>query len=105
NLGASASWLYGDAGYHRYFYDVTTRDATPGRPAYRADGGSSGRQQTLSLSRLCGNLWIGAFFKHDDLRTAVFVDSPLVQRRSDYSAGFAIGWIFARSSELVDVGD
>lgn len=105
NLGASASWLYGDAGYHRYFYDVSARDATPDRSAYRADGGSSGRQQTFSLSRMRGNLWIGAFFKHDDLRSAVFADSPLVQQRSDYSAGFAIGWIFARSSELVDVSD
>lgn len=99
NLGASTSWLYGDAGYHRYFYDVATRDATTDRPAYQASGGASGRQHTLTLSRMRGDLWFGAFFRRDDLRDAVFADSPLVQRRTDHALGVAIGWVFMRSSE------
>jgi outer membrane scaffolding protein for murein synthesis (MipA/OmpV family) len=105
NLGASVSWLYGDAGYHRYFYDVGARDATADRPVYQARGGASGQQRTLTLSRVGGDIWVGAFFRHDDLRDAVFADSPLVQRRSDYAAGLAIGWTFARSSERVPPRD
>lgn len=105
NLGASVSWLYGDAGYHRYFYDVGARDATADRPAYQARGGASGQQRTLTLSRVGGDIWVGAFLRHDDLRDAVFADSPLVQRRSDYAAGLAIGWTFARSSERVPPRD
>lgn len=105
NLGASVSWLYGDAGYHRYFYDVGARDATADRPVYQASGGASGQQRTLTLSRVRGDLWFGAFFRQDDLHHAVFADSPLVQRRSDHAMGLAFGWTFARSSERVPSRD
>jgi MipA family protein len=105
NLGLQAGWLYGDRGYHAYFYDVAAPYATAARPSYRANGGASGRQFTAALSRRRGDVWMGAFFRHDDLRSAVFADSPLVQRRETYSAGFAIAWVFARSGTLVDVSD
>ncbi|EYC50286.1 membrane protein [Hylemonella gracilis str. Niagara R] len=101
NLGASVAWLYGDAGYHRYFYDVGARDASAERPAYQASGGASGQQRTLTLSRVRGDFWLGAFFRQDDLHHAVFADSPLVQRRSNHAMGLAFGWTFARSSERV----
>lgn len=105
NLGLQAGWLYGDRGYHAYFYDVAPQYATAQRTAYSARGGASGRQFTVALSRRHGDLWMGAFFKHDDLRSAVFADSPLVQRRESYSAGFAIAWVFARSGSMVEVSD
>lgn len=103
--GLQAGWLYGDRGYHAYFYDVAPQYATAQRTAYSARGGASGRQFTVALSRRHGDLWMGAFFKHDDLRSAVFADSPLVQRRESYSAGFAIAWVFARSGSMVEVSD
>jgi hypothetical protein len=35
----------------------------------------------------------------------VFVDSPLVQRRSFWAAGFAFAWLIGQSSKLVEVPD
>jgi outer membrane scaffolding protein for murein synthesis (MipA/OmpV family) len=48
---------------------------------------------------------MGAFAKYDDLRSAVFADSPLVQKRENYSVGFAVAWIFAKSEKMVEVSD
>ncbi len=105
NLGLQAGWLYGDRGYHAYFYDVAPQYATADRPAYSAGGGASGRQFIAALSRRRGDVWMGAFAKVDDLRDAVFAGSPLVRRREDYTLGVALAWIFARSDKLVDVSD
>lgn len=105
SLGLQAGWLYGDRGYHAYFYDVAPQYATPARPAYSASGGASGRQFIAALSRRRGDVWMGAFAKVDDLRDAVFAGSPLVRKREDYALGVAVAWIFARSDKLVDVSD
>lgn len=105
NLGLQAGWLYGDRGYHAYFYNVAPQYATADRPAYSASGGASGRQFIAALSRRRGDVWMGAFAKVDDLRDAVFAGSPLVRKREDYVLGFAVAWIFARSDKLVDVSD
>lgn len=43
---------------------------------------------------------MGAFIKHDDLRSAVFAASPLVQRRKTNSVGFAVAWVFAGSATM-----
>ncbi len=105
NLGLQAGWLYGDRGYHAYFYDVAPQYATATRPAYSAPGGASGRQFIAALSRRQGDVWMGAFFKRDDLRSAAFTGSPLVQMQEDYSVGFAIAWVFAKSENLVETSD
>jgi len=105
NLGLQAGWLYGDRAYHAYFYDVASPYATATRPAYSAPGGASGRQFIAAVSRRQGDVWMGAFFKREDLRGAVFAGSPLVQKQEDYSAGFAIAWVFAKSQKLVETSD
>ncbi|MFO6418711.1 MipA/OmpV family protein [Hylemonella sp. W303a] len=105
NLGGSVGWLYGDASYHRYFYEVSQKDVSADRPAYQPGGGLSGRQHTLTISRMHGDFWVGAFFRHEDLRDAAFIDSPLVQRRTDHALGLAIGWVFKRSAERVTLSD
>lgn len=105
NLGLLGSLLYGDQGYHSYFYGVAPQYATATRPAYSAPGGFSGKQLLASLSRRRGDIWMGAFVKWDDLSGAVFADSPLVQRRQSFAAGFMVAWVFAKSDKLVEVSD
>lgn len=105
NLGLVAGLLYGDQGYHSYFYDVAPPYASLTRPAYSAPGGYSGRQFVAALSRRQGDLWMGVFLKTDDLSGAVFADSPLVQQRQSFSAGVMAAWIFAKSGRMVEVAD
>jgi len=105
DLGLVAGLLYGDQGYHGYFYDVAPQYATAQRPAYSAPGGFAGKQFIAALSRRQGDTWMGAFVKWDDLSGAVFADSPLVQSRQAFSAGFMVAWVFAKSDRLVDVSD
>lgn len=105
DLGLQLGWLRGDRGYHTYFYDVAPQYATATRPAYSATGGASGRQFIVGISRRHGDVWMGAFAKYDDLRSAVFTDSPLVQKRENYSVGFAIAWVFAKSEKMVESSD
>jgi len=105
NLGLVAGLLYGDQGYHSYFYDVAPQYATTARPAYSAGAGYAGKQFIASLSRRRGDLVMGAFLKWDDLSGAVFADSPLVQSRQAFSAGFLVAWVFARSEKMVDVSN
>ena len=102
NLGLQTGWLFGDRGANAYFYDVSPAYATAARPAYYAPAGYAGAQSVVALGRRMGQLWMGFFAKYDDLRGAVFADSPLVQRREDYSAGFLIAWVFAHSERMVD---
>jgi outer membrane scaffolding protein for murein synthesis (MipA/OmpV family) len=102
NLGLLAGPLFADRRYHDYFYSVAAAFATPGRPAHAAAGGYSGSQFLVSASRRFPRTWFGAFVRYDWLDGAAFDTSPLVLRRSAWSAGFGFAWIFARSARLVD---
>ena len=73
--------------------------------AYDAPGGYSGWRAIAALSRRYGNLYVGGFVRHDDLRGASFAPSPLVRKDSAFTAGFGISWIFAASSQRVVAED
>lgn len=105
NIGISAGPLFATEGYHDYYYRVTPNYATPTRPVYDAHGGYSGSRATFTISRRVGHAWIGAFARYDDLSGAVFEDSPLVRIGRAFMAGFSIAWVFAESSQIVDVRD
>lgn len=105
NLGLLAGPVFGDARQHRYFYDVAPEYATPGRETYRAKGGYGGSQFLAALSKRYDNYWVGAFVRYDNLRGAVFDDSPLVKRDQSWAAGFAIAWIIGESATRVQVND
>ena len=105
SLGLQGSLLFGDRDYHSYYYDVAPQYATAARPAYSAPGGYAGKQLLASLSRRYGKLWLGGFLKWDDLGGGAFADSPLVQRRQSFAAGFMVAWVFAQSEKLVEVSD
>ena len=75
------------------------------RPDYEASGGYAGTQSIAALSKRYPKFWVGAYMRYDTLAGAVFVDSPLVQRRSYWSAGFGFAWMLRRSSSMVEVPD
>lgn len=105
NLGLFASPAYGDSRLHRYFYSVAPAYATPGRPAYDATAGYNGMEFLAALSKRFPRFWIGGFVRYDTLAGASFVDSPLVRTRGYFAAGLAVAWIFAESSQQVNVRD
>jgi outer membrane scaffolding protein for murein synthesis (MipA/OmpV family) len=105
NLGFLAGPLFADRRYNQYFYSVASQYATLSRPEYQASGGYAGTQSIAALSKRYPKFWAGAYMRYDTLAGAVFVDSPLVQRRSYWSAGFGFAWMLRRSSSMVEVPD
>jgi outer membrane scaffolding protein for murein synthesis (MipA/OmpV family) len=102
-MGMQLGALNGSQRYHQRIYSVTADQATASRPAYEARGGRAGWQALAAMSHRYENFWVGGFVRHDTLGNAVFIDSPLVQRRHTWTAGLGMAWVFARSTEMVDV--
>ena len=105
DLEAEGGALYGSRRFHRYFYGVDAQYATPERPAYDARGGYSGAALSATLTRRFAKLWAGWFVTYDRVRGAAFDDSPLVRRGYGVSAGIALAWVFAESTEKVEYRD
>lgn len=99
NLGLQTGPVWGDRRFHAYFYDVKAAQALPDRPAYQAAGGYAGLQAIAALSHRSGGQWLGLFLKFDSLRGASFDGSPLVRQQQQWSAGIAMSWVFARSTQ------
>jgi outer membrane scaffolding protein for murein synthesis (MipA/OmpV family) len=105
NLGLLTGPLFAERRYHEYFYSVARQYATGSRSIYTADGGYAGTQLLTALSKRYPKFWVGAYMRYDTLSGAAFADSPLVQRKSYWSAGFGIAWMINESSQLVEVPD
>ena len=103
NLGLLAGPLFANRVYHDYFYTVAPQYATASRPEYQAPGGYAGTETLAALSKRYPKFWVGAFMRYDTLAGAAFVDSPLVQRKSYWTAGFGFAWMISRSSTMVEV--
>jgi len=103
NLGVQGGPLFATREYHEYFYGVDPQFATPERPAYEASSGYSGALALVSLSRRFPRFWVGGFARYDTLKGAVFESSPLVRRDYAFMAGIAVAWVFAESSNKVEV--
>lgn len=103
NLGALAGPMFSDRRYNQYFYGVDPAFATPGRPAYNADGGYAGTQLLVALSKRFRDFWVGGFARWDTLNKAVFEDSPLVRTNHSFAAGIAAAWILGESKTKVEV--
>jgi len=103
NLGLLAGPMFADAKYHDYFYSVAPQYALPSRPEYAAPGGYSGTEIVAAVSRHFPRFKFAAYVHYDTLSGASFVDSPLVERRHDWSGGFGIAWTIGRSAQTVDV--
>ena len=105
NLGLALGPEFAVRRYNQYFYSVAPQYATPSRPAYQAAGGYAGTQSLVALSKRFPKFWVGTYARYDRLDGAAFVDSPLVQRRSYWSAGIGFAWMISQSSRLVHVPD
>jgi outer membrane scaffolding protein for murein synthesis (MipA/OmpV family) len=103
NLGLATGPIFASRTRNAYFYDVTSDEVRPGRPAYRSDGGYAGAQLLAALSKRFDRYWVGAFVRADTLQGAVFEDSPLVRRKSYVAGGIGVSYVFGRSKEMVDV--
>jgi outer membrane scaffolding protein for murein synthesis (MipA/OmpV family) len=105
NLGLQVGPKWGSQRLHAHYHGVSAADASlssnPGapRPAYTARGGHAGWQALAAVSQRFGSTWVGAFVRHERLDGAVFADSPLVRRQQALSAGVAVVWVLARSTE------
>lgn len=102
HLGISAGPVFGDSGYHAYYYSVAPAYAAPSRPAYAAAGGYSGSTLTLGLGKSYHSLLFGAFVSVDALPGAVIADSPLVKSRYAVMSGVTASWIFKKSTTVVN---
>ena len=102
NLGTNIGPIYQDRRYNQYFYGVDARYARPDRPAYNASGGYAGAQFVMALSKRFPKMWISGFVKWDTLRGAAFEDSPLIKKKENATAGFAISWAFTESAIKVE---
>jgi len=105
NLGLSTGPMFADQGYHRYYYTVDPTFATSSRSPYAAGGGYSGSTVTVGLNKILKPLILNAFISLDFLQGAAFEDSPLVKNKYSVMYGFAVSWIFLKSSERVQKGD
>lgn len=86
--------------YHRYFYGVRPEDAAAERPTYRPSGGYAGCSISASGSRqLTDNLTLGAYYRHDNISGAAYVDSPLVRTENNTIIGCALIWRLFRSKK------
>lgn len=106
NIGLVGGPIFADQRYHQYFYDVAPQYATATRPAYTATGGYSGMQYIFAFNkRDKDGHWVGGFMKWDDLKDAVFADSPLVKSKQYFTIGIAMTWTFGKSDNQVEVND
>lgn len=101
DAGLSLGPLFGSGKYHAYYYAVEPQYATASRPAYSASGGYSGTLALASLSRRFDRIWMGGFIRYDNLKSAQFEDSPLLETDHSLMAGIAIAWIFKQSSRIL----
>ncbi len=96
NLGFVVGPIFTSQKQNDLFYTVAPAYVTSARPAYQSRSGYAGAQFLVSLSRKMGDIWIGSYIRYDNLRGAVFADSPLVATRNFVTAGFAVSYIFTK---------
>lgn len=93
-----------DRRYHAHFYSVSARHVTSTRPEYHAKGGYSGWTVISSASRRFDRTWVGAFLRYDNLNSAQFEDSPLIENRHAFMAGVGVAWLLGQSRLTAPVG-
>lgn len=99
-IRVSAGPIFADTRYHDYFYEVNPQYVTSARSEYHPGGGYSGSRITLTIARYTRHYFFGAFARFDDLSSAAFVDSPLVETRHYFVTGLAFAWTFLASKTM-----
>ena len=104
-LRLSTGPLFATGDFHRFYYGVEPQFATATRRAYRPQAGYSGWEFGANVVRVSGDWRVFAFSGVDLIRGAEFDDSPLIRRRSNWSVGFGVAYVLARSGERVAGSD
>lgn len=99
-FGAKLSAPIANGRNHDYYYGVDPEYATQDRPVYHATGGSSGVNAIVTLSERRRHVWYGIFFSQHFLEGSTIEDSPLIDDKTSWSAGFAATWLILQSNEL-----
>lgn len=103
-FGFNAGIYYADAALNSYTYDVEQEDVRSDRPYYKSGRGHSGHGiYSYAVYRLTDVLALGFFGRWDNIRNAVYRDSPLVRQSDTYMAGISLIWQIAVSKNLVAV--
>ncbi|MFV2056228.1 MAG: MipA/OmpV family protein [Thiohalomonadales bacterium] len=97
-LKIGAGPLFADRNYNNYFYQVESKFSTAQRPAYNTHSGYTGSRISFKLSLNTKHIYLGVFARYDDLRNAVFIDSPLVETEDYAIFGIVASWIFSNST-------
>ena len=100
-LKLGAGPIFGTKELTGYFYQVDSKYAIAGRPAYTALGGYVGSRAELGLTTPVLD-WVKAFGKVslDYYGGAANADSPLLAKKSNASAMFGMSFSLYRSQEL-----
>lgn len=102
-FGASAGVYYADSGLNGYIYDVDPVYERLDRPQYKSERGHAGRSiNGYLIYGLTDVLSLGLFGRWDNVKHAVFNDSPLVRQDDTYIAGVSLIWKIYESKTLVD---
>ena len=104
SFGINAGVYYANSGLHRYFYDVDPAYARVDRPIYKSERGHSGHSVNgYLIYGLTDILSLGFFGRWDNVKQAVFNDSPLVKQNDTYMGGMSLIWKIYESKKLVVV--
>lgn len=96
---------YSNQDYHDRIYSVDAEFATLDRPEYQAKRGVTGVIASFSMNHRGPKHLAGFFISARNYDSAANEDSPLLRRKSNYSAGVVFTWLFARSKEMLQRGD
>ena len=92
-----AGFRFATEKYHNYYYEVAPQYATAERPQYTTSGGYSGAFTELVASWRRRDLIYFAWLRYQDIGSAVYADSPLVEQDDYFLIGVGLNWILAES--------
>jgi outer membrane scaffolding protein for murein synthesis (MipA/OmpV family) len=95
---SAVSMVLGDQQLNEYFYGVSSAYATPGRPAFEAQGGLISSRLTVDGSKSLGpDVNLFAFARYDLYDGAANRSSPLFAQNQGTSVGVGLTWTLGRS--------
>lgn len=92
-----AGLMFASDDYHDYYYNVEQQYVTGSRTYFNADGGYSGWNNQMALSRSFNyngiKTRLALFIRYDNISGTDFNKSPLVVTNNTYRGGFAFIWV------------
>ncbi len=96
-LNYRAGIMFASDDYHDYYYNVEQEYVTETRAYFNADGGYSGWNNQIALSRSFNtngiNTRLALFVRYDNISGTDFTNSALVKTRDVYRGGVAFIWV------------